>query len=182
MTTGIKIQKRIVLFGPESVGKTTLVKELAAYYNTRFVPEYGRTYTETNKPEVWNKEDFIAIVEGHIALRNEIAPLSGPLLFEDTDPLLTCVWEDMLTGKKSDWVDDVELADLYLWLQLDIDWKDDGTRYFSQKAQQEDFANKCRDILEKSGASYAVISGDGKRRLEAAIAAVNGHIAEFLRD
>ena len=175
-------QKRIVLFGPESVGKSTLAQGLADHFETLFVPEYGRTYTEENEIVEWLRSDFITISERHEAMRHSLAQNAGPLLFEDTDPLLTCVWEDMLTGEKSDWVDDVELADLYLWLQLDIDWKDDGTRYFSQKAQQENFANKCRDILEKSGASYAVVSGDGKRRLEAAIAAVNGHFADFIRD
>nr|WP_317045233.1 ATP-binding protein [Formosa algae] len=35
---------KIVLFGPESTGKTVLAKQLAAHYNTVFVPEYSRTY------------------------------------------------------------------------------------------------------------------------------------------
>ena len=39
---------RIVLFGPESTGKTTLAKQLAAHFNTEWVPEYMREYIEKN--------------------------------------------------------------------------------------------------------------------------------------
>ena len=41
---------KIVLFGPESTGKTVLAKQLAEHYNTVFVPEYSRAYAlEKNK-------------------------------------------------------------------------------------------------------------------------------------
>ena len=32
--------KRVVIMGPESVGKSTLTKNLAKHYNTNFVEEY----------------------------------------------------------------------------------------------------------------------------------------------
>ena len=37
---------RVVLFGPESTGKTTLSTALAKYYKTAFVPEYAREYLQ----------------------------------------------------------------------------------------------------------------------------------------
>jgi nicotinamide riboside kinase len=43
---------KIVLFGPESTGKTTLSKQLAAHYNTYWVPEYARSYLQ----DKWNVE------------------------------------------------------------------------------------------------------------------------------
>ena len=33
--------KRIVLFGPESTGKTTLAKKLAYHFQTNWVPEFA---------------------------------------------------------------------------------------------------------------------------------------------
>ena len=41
---------KVVMFGPESTGKTTLSQQLARYYNTVWVPEYAREYLQ-NK---WN--------------------------------------------------------------------------------------------------------------------------------
>ena len=37
---------KIVLFGPESTGKTTLSNQLARYYNSVWVPEYAREYLQ----------------------------------------------------------------------------------------------------------------------------------------
>ena len=37
---------KIVLYGPESTGKSTLAKQLAEYYKTDFVQEYAREYLQ----------------------------------------------------------------------------------------------------------------------------------------
>ena len=37
---------KVVLFGPESTGKTTLSRHLARYYNSVWVPEYARAYLQ----------------------------------------------------------------------------------------------------------------------------------------
>ena len=36
--------KKVVLYGPESTGKTTLSIELAKHFKTNWVPEYAREY------------------------------------------------------------------------------------------------------------------------------------------
>src|SRR5438105_15460655 len=40
--------KRVAIVGAESTGKTTLAEELARHFDTVWVPEYGREYTEVN--------------------------------------------------------------------------------------------------------------------------------------
>ena len=37
---------KVVLFGPESTGKSSLAKELAVHYNTYCVDEYARHYLQ----------------------------------------------------------------------------------------------------------------------------------------
>ena len=43
---------KIVLFGPESTGKTTLAKHLAEHFKTLWVPEYMRGYLQ----QKWDSE------------------------------------------------------------------------------------------------------------------------------
>ena len=45
--------KRIVLFGPESTGKTTLAKKLAYHFQTNWVPEFAREYLEKKNDSNW---------------------------------------------------------------------------------------------------------------------------------
>ena len=69
---------KIVLFGPESTGKTTLSIQLAKHYNTVWVQEYARPYLQ----KVWNQErrtceakDILPIAFGQMALENRLAKL-----------------------------------------------------------------------------------------------------------
>ena len=44
--------KRVVLYGPESTGKTTLAKKLSDHYNEPWVPEFARDYLQ----KIWDHE------------------------------------------------------------------------------------------------------------------------------
>ena len=64
---------RVVLFGPESTGKTTMVKALAEFYETTWVPEFARDYLQKK----WDKgksictlKDLLVIAEGQMISEN----------------------------------------------------------------------------------------------------------------
>ena len=78
---------KIVLFGPESTGKTTLSIQLAKHYNTVWVEEFARPYLQ----EVWNNEqrtcelsDILPIARGQINLENKLAKQANKVLICDT--------------------------------------------------------------------------------------------------
>lgn len=75
---------KVVLYGPESSGKTTLSRELAKYYNTIWIEEFAREYLQ----EKWNKEnkacelkDMLPIAIGQIKLENEFSKKTNKILF-----------------------------------------------------------------------------------------------------
>jgi HTH-type transcriptional regulator, transcriptional repressor of NAD biosynthesis genes len=157
-------QKRVVMFGPESVGKSTLAKNLASAFGTGFVPEYGRAYDQYKESETWTELDFQKIASRQNAMRSAVSQTAGPILFEDTDPLLTAVWEIMLTGVSStNLMQETPLADLYLLLDIDVHWENDGTRYFGDARRQE-FMNLCLQVLEERCATFVVINGTWEER------------------
>lgn len=164
--------KRICMFGPESSGKTTLAKQLAAYYNTVYVPEYGRTYTEFFGPDV-NSDDLVKIVQGHMAYTQAAKCHANRLLIEDTDPVMSAVWSDMLIGKRDPWLDKFnDYADLYIVCDIDIPWVDDGTRYFPKPEDRKRFWRACVTELGKRNANFICVSGTQHQRLRQACAQI----------
>ncbi len=81
---------KIVLFGPESTGKTTLAKQLSEYYKEPWVPEYMRVFLE-KKWEISQKgiekDDVLVIAEGQIDEENVLSAKAEKLLFLDTNLL-----------------------------------------------------------------------------------------------
>ena len=90
---------KIVLFGPESTGKTVLARQLSAHYNTVFVPEYSRTYAleKLKSNETLTAEDVMPIAKGQIFLENELSQKTNKLLICDTNLLETKVYAEVYT-------------------------------------------------------------------------------------
>ena len=169
-------QKRVVLFGAESTGKSTLARQLASAFDTRHVPEYGRIHDANRKPGPWTPEDFHRIIAGHRALRRAIAPEAGPVLIEDTDPLLTHVWQGFLTGQSPETLPD-DIADLYLLLDTDQPWRDDGTRYQGDPQDRRSFHTSARAALVAAGARFVAVRGTPEQRLATCRAAISEILA-----
>ena len=171
--------KTVCLFGPESTGKSTLAKRLAAHYHTIAAPEYGRTYCEIFGTYC-KADDLRAIVKGQKALEFAAKRQANRLLILDTDRLMTALWADMLLGLRPPDLDAVEeTADLYLLADIDIPWADDGTRYFPGDDARQRFYRICREELEKRQLPYEIIGGDRDGRLRGAIDAVSRHFPEM---
>jgi NadR type nicotinamide-nucleotide adenylyltransferase len=171
--TNINIVK-VVLFGPESSGKTTLSKLLARHYNTVWVPEYARDYLQNkwnNERKTCENSDMIPIAEGQMKLENELAQKADKILICDTDLLETKVYsEEFYDGFVHP---DLEKAaiqntyDLYLLTYIDAPWKKDDLR--DRPEQRLEMFKAFENVLRKHHRPYIVLKGTKKDRLEIAI-------------
>jgi NadR type nicotinamide-nucleotide adenylyltransferase len=165
--------KRVTLFGAESTGKTTLANELARHFHTVVAPEYGRTYTEIHGQDACDKQDMLKIARGHLKQRRQAERYAQRVLIEDTDPVITAVWSDILAGGRLSWFDRFnDYPDLYLLCEIDLPWVRDGVRYFGDPQDRRKFHEACERELIKRGVNFVRVSGDGSQRLTTAIAAV----------
>lgn len=166
------IPRTICLHGPESTGKSTLAPRLAAHFGGAVVDEYGREYAETHGID-FTMDDLVAIaVEHDCRTRALLATGADPLIL-DTDPLMTAVWADMLFGRRDPWFDSwTGTADLYLLLDIDLPWIADGTRLFGSVEARRRFFDRSRAELDRRGVRWALVSGEGEARFEAAVAAI----------
>ena len=92
---------KVVLFGPESTGKTTLSKQLARYYHTVWAPEYAREYLQkkwNNERKTCEADDLVPIAIGQMKLENQLVKKADRVLICDTDLLETKVYSEEYYG------------------------------------------------------------------------------------
>jgi NadR type nicotinamide-nucleotide adenylyltransferase len=165
---------KIVLFGPESTGKTTLSEQLARHYNTVWVPEYAREYLQ----EKWNNErktcepkDLLHIAIGQMKLENELTSKATDVLICDTDLLETKVYsEAYYIGNCDPILEKYALEntyDLYFLTYIDIPWEADDLR--DKPNEREQMFSYFRQTLEKYDRKFVILKGDKKTRLKTAV-------------
>ncbi|MFG6686917.1 AAA family ATPase [Mariniflexile sp. HNIBRBA6329] len=169
---------KVVLFGPESTGKTTLSVQLARYYNSVWVPEYAREYLQ-NK---WNDErktcepnDLLPIAEGQVKLENKLAQKTNTVLICDTDLLETKVYsEAYYLGYCDPILEKYALEntyDLYFLTYIDIPWEADDLR--DKPEEREAMFEAFENALIENNRPYVLLKGDKKARLEMAVKCID---------
>lgn len=160
---------KIVLFGPESTGKTILSRQLADYYNTVWVPEYARAYLQKKwdlTKAVCSFEDILPIVKGQLGLEEEGFKKANKVLFCDTDILETSVYSAAyFNGKIPEELTDLlkkNNADLYLLTYIDTPWTPDDLR--DKPNEREAMFLLFEKAVRDSKKPYLVLKGDQKTR------------------
>ena len=165
---------KVVLFGPESTGKTTLSEKLARHYNTVWAPEYAREYLQdkwNNERKTCESKDLLPIAEGQMRLENDLATKATDLLICDTDLLETKVYsEAYYLGYCDPMLEKHALEnqyDLYFLTYIDIPWEADDLR--DKPNERERMFLYFKDTLEKYNRNFVILKGDKKTRLKKAV-------------
>lgn len=195
------LTRRVVVLGAESTGTTTLSRALADHYRRRggvwaktgWVAEYGRRYSEeklaaaraADPAASWadvsfTSQEFPVIARRQDADEEHAARLGSPVLFCDTDSFATAIWHERYMGGRNPEVEriaDLTRRDLYLLTDhADVPFEDDGLRDGPQLRPW--MTERFRAELERTGRRFLVVHGDRAARLETAVRAVDGLLAE----
>ncbi|MEN3333299.1 MAG: HTH-type transcriptional regulator, transcriptional repressor of biosynthesis s [Blastocatellia bacterium] len=173
--------RRVAIVGPESTGKTTLARRLAAHYQTVWVAEFAREYLDAKNAERpladITPADIAAIARGQIASEEKRARQANQLLICDTELLTTRLWSEHFFGDCEDWIcraASERRYDLYLLTDVDVAWVADPHR--DAPHLRERFLNHLRRELQLSERRFVLISGSFDERLRRAIAAIDSLI------
>lgn len=174
---------KVVLFGPESTGKTTLAAQLADHYKTEWVPEYAREYLQ----DKWDREqktcepkDLVPIAYGQMELENRLAKTAHKVLVCDTDLLETKVYsEAYYTGTCDPILEKYAIKnqyELYFLTYIDTPWVADDLR--DKPDERERMFAYFKEALEKYNRNFIILKGDKATRLATAIE----HIDKLLQN
>ena len=165
---------KVVLFGPESTGKTTLSGQLARHYNTVWAPEFAREYLQdkwNNERKTCEQHDLIPIAEGQMDLENELAKKADKVLICDTDLLETKVYsEEYYGGFVDPKLDEAAVAntyDIYFLTYIDTPWEADDLR--DRPEQRLEMFKAFENALKKYNRPYVLLKGDKETRLKKAV-------------
>jgi NadR type nicotinamide-nucleotide adenylyltransferase len=169
---------KIVLFGPESTGKTTLSEQLARHYHSVWVPEYAREYLQ----DKWNEQrktcepkDLLPIAEGQMRLENKLVKKANKVLICDTDLLETKVYsEAYYIGHCDPILEKYALEntyDLYFLTYIDVPWEKDDLR--DKPGERERMFQYFKNTLDTYNRPYVLLKGDKNTRLKTAIAHID---------
>ncbi len=175
--------KRIVIVGAESTGTTTLAKDLAAHYQTSWVPEYGRAYSEAKLLDVnasnWTSEEFTHIAQMQNSMEDALAEVCNKMLICDTDAFATSVWHERYMESRSLSVEKLADAmhhDLYILTGDEIPFVQDGTR--DGEHIRHWMHGRIEERLLESGRTFVVVRGTKEERLAQAVALIDKHIEQ----
>jgi len=163
---------RIVIYGGESTGKTTLCQALAERLGTIWVPEYGRQLW-TEKDGALEFSDMSRI--GRTQVRQEEALMSdaNKFLICDTSPLTTLFYSQAMFGTAAPGLEDLAqrtYAHTFICAP-DVAFVQDGTR--------QDTAFRDRQHawylteLAQRGIDHTLLTGDVDARISAVLDKLN---------
>ncbi|HEX6181006.1 MAG TPA: ATP-binding protein, partial [Chitinophagaceae bacterium] len=170
--------------------------QLAAHYQTLWVPEYAREYLETNGTS-YTYDTLLEIAKGQVRLEDEYLerlkadhpdkshPVEAdttqnlsahPLLFIDTEMYVMKVWSEFVFRKCHQWIIDQAADrqyDLFLLCNIDLPWIYDVLREYPTPEPRQQLFRMYHDIMVNQPVPWVIIKGDYEDRLSSAIAAIN---------
>lgn len=174
---------KIALFGPESTGKTTLAKQLAAHYETEWVPEFARDYLQKRWEEnqhICEADDMLPIAYGQMSLENEKLSSAKKYLFCDTNLMVTKVFSEIYYGFCDPLLNEEALEheyDLFFLTDIDVPWEKDDIR--DKPEGRETVFSVFKQTLIDNKKPFITLSGNKESRLvKAAIIIDNLTIAK----
>lgn len=163
---------KVILLGTESTGKTTLAKKLVEYFDSSYVKEIGREIIVDSNS--FQFEDLHRIASQHAKNIDEAVIGNSILTIIDTDINITKSYANFIFDKAlivENKINNSNKADLYLYLNNDVKYIQDGTRLDEKNRNLLDLSH--RKILSQNNIEIVEIKGNWEQRFEKAVIAIN---------
>jgi len=154
---------KVVLFGPQNTGKTTLCEALAKHYNTTYAQEFSRQYAKEHN--VLDETTILPIAKGQLELENKAITKAKRLVFFDTNLLETKVYAQLYYNKTEPELETLlsqRIYDLYLLPEVKTPWLNDGIRDLPN--HRNEHYNIFKSVLGQKKADFCELFGSFSSR------------------
>lgn len=171
------MNKKIVLTGIESCGKTTVAKKLSDFFHTTYSEEYGKYYSKDELGSIescYQPKDFVHIANSQLLQDKSKNKSAHRMLIVDTDPIVTLFYLElyksdiMLDGNVSEedyqkaYAELVEkcrnyTADLFIYLTPKVKFIQDGTRLVPDEARRIKLNEHLQDLYAQFNIPLTII-------------------------
>lgn len=161
------------MFGPESTGKTTLAKQLAAHFETVWTPEFARDYLQKKwdvSQKICEPEDLIPIAIGQVKLENDALLTANKYLFCDTNLMVTKVFSEMYYNFCDPALNKAASKhkyDLFFLTDVDVPWTKDDIR--DRPSDRTVTLATFKKALLENNKPFITISGTEEQRFNKAV-------------
>jgi len=167
--------KKVLVVGTESCGKSTLIRNLSKVYNTTYVEERGRyVCIDCGGEEYMQPKHYLDILYEHKASEKDKMKDANKVLFVDTDAIVTYYYYMLTFKDANEYSNDYEqLAkliakqnkyDLCIFLEPDVMWVQDGTRIHGEEKVRWEHNKLLKKLFDEVGIKYVTINGDYQKR------------------
>ena len=154
----------IAFTGPESSGKSTISKFIAASIRGKWCPEFARNYLE-KKSGKYNQSDLDTIAKGqHQLIKTAI---TSPLAVLDTEILVLKIWSEYKFGSCSSLIQelwDKQNISHYFLCDIDLPWEADPLREHPDITARKELFSLYEEELRSKNCAYSVLSGSLESR------------------
>lgn len=163
--------KKVAIVGSESTGKSTLTKMLAEHFESCYVKEMAREIIEhTEECTPAHLQQIAALHATEITVQQALA---NKLLFSDTELNVTKSYCQFLFQRElvvDDWIETANTFDLYLFLDTDCPFEQDGTRL--DISSRNELSLSHIQQLSSAKINFVRINGNWSRRFNIAVSII----------
>jgi len=164
--------KKVVILGTESTGKTTLTEDLTKHFNCTAVMEAARDIIANSNSFCF--DDLYLVANEHAKRIEEAVTGESPLIIIDTDIHITKSYARFVFDRElivSSEIYESNSASLYLYLDKDVPYFQDGTRLNEMERNLIDASH--RRVLKDDEINIVEISGSWENRFKKAAELIN---------
>jgi len=169
--------KKVCVIGTESCGKTTLIKNLASFFNTTYVEEAGKyVCIDAGGIDNMQKKHYFDILFKQKELERNALENANKVLLIDTDSLITLFYYNLgfdTKTKEDDYfrniaenIGKLNNYDLYIFLEPDVNFVYDITRRTVEENVRYENNKILKQLFDNMGIKYITINGTYEERYE----------------